>query len=580
MAAVVIAVVLAGLVAAPDQPSPVPATAAMLVLQLLHSLPRTRPIRDRFGAWTLTLQAVLLPLGGPAGFLAASVLLIVPRRARWALFAAVVGAAGLLHDGDLYTHLNAMGNALCQGLLVFALTRLSDLRDELAATRGELAARSVAAERARASGALEDALGTALSEIIRLASEGRPAAIVERATAARAEIRRAPEPAPLPPPGDMTPRTALPIIVIGHLWYPVIAVLYLVPVGPPPVLLALYIADIVAVVALQVHHVLPRPPGVPPRHAAWTLPAQALLAAAPLLAPDRPYPQLMWFAAGAILIVLASRPGWAWTLFAAYAALVPATLPARGWDALDTALWTAETAGGAMMFYGLALLARLVHRVREVRMSLAFLAVAEERRRIARDVHDLLGSGMWTIMVKAELAARDPAAGALADVAAVARRTLGDLRAIPDEGTALSASAELDSARDLLTAAGIDLTVTWPPGLDLPEPAGIVLREAVTNVMRHSAARHCLIEASRDGDRLRLRVVNDGAVPAGTPGQGLANLAARTAELHTRSLPDGTFELSVVLQPAGLGGDPDRVEPVAGAQLADDHTQVVADRPP
>lgn len=578
MATLIIVAVLGGLVVPPDQSLPGAAAFAMLALQIAVCPPRMRAFRDRYGARVLAAQLVLVPLGGPPGFLAATVLLVAPRRMRWALLAGVVAAAGALNTATLYTCLNAMGNALCQGLLVFALTRLADLRDELMATRGELAAGSVTGERARVSDALENALGGALSQIIRLAGEGRPAAILERAAEARAAVRSAPAPAappPLPDPGDLTPRTALPIIVVGHLWYPLIAVVFLVSEGTPPGWLAVYTADIVAVVALQAHHVRPRPPGVAPRWAAWTLTAQALLAAAPLLAPERPYPQLMWLAAGAILIVLAEeRPGWAWTLTAGYVALVPATLLAAGRGPLEAALWTAETAGGAMMFYGLALLTRLVYRVHEARVSLALLAVAEERRRIARDVHDLLGSGLWTIMVKADLAARDPdrAGESLADVAAAARRTLGDLRAIPDGAAAPSAAAELGSARELLAAAGADVTVSWPRDLALPGPVdalfGTVLREAVTNVLRHSAARRCLLEASRDGDRVRLRVVNDGTgdVPSGAPGQGVANLTARAGALggtlRVRNLPDGAFELTL-LQPAGVGRDPDGVEPVA-----------------
>ncbi|MCQ0011907.1 sensor histidine kinase [Actinomadura madurae] len=561
MVTAVIAAVLVGLVVSPDGPVPDPAAVAMLVLQLVHCLPRTRRFRDRFGAWTLAAQVLLLPLGGPAGFLGASVLLMLPRPVRGPLFAIVVAAAGSLDTGSLYSCLNAMGNALCQGLLVYALTRLSDLRDELATTRGELAARSVAMERARVSVALEDALGTALSEIIRLAAEGRAEGVLERARAARAEVRRAPEPptpAPLPPPGDLTPRTALPIIVIGHLWYPVIAVIYLVSAAPPPTPLALYIADIIAVVGLQVYHVLPRPPGAPPRHAVWTLPAQALLATAALLAPDRPYPQLMWLAAGAVLVVLAARPGRAWRLFAGYVALVPSTLLVRGDDGAGAVLWTIETASGALMFYGLALLTRLVHEIAETRAALALTAVAQERRRIARDVHDLLGAGLWAIMLKADLATRDPGAAdeALTDAASAARSALGDLRAIPGDDTArLSAATELRSALDLLAAAGVEVTVTWPPDFLLPPATdalfATVLREAATNVMRHSAARHCLVEAVRDDDRTRVRVVNDGteAVPSGPPGQGLANLTARAGELGgtltARPLPDGRFELSV-----------------------------------
>ncbi|MFV2172247.1 response regulator [Actinomadura sp. LOL_016] len=120
------------------------------------------------------------------------------------------------------------------------------------------------------------------------------------------------------------------------------------------------------------------------------------------------------------------------------------------------------------------------------------------------------------------------------------------------------------------------------PGVDGVEAAGriareapgcrvlmvTVLREAVTNVLRHSAARRCLLEASRGGDRVRLRVVNDGTgdVPPGPPGQGVANLTARVGALggtlRVRHLPDGAFELAL-LQPVGVGRDPDGVEPVA-----------------
>ncbi|MFI0353608.1 sensor histidine kinase [Actinomadura sp. 9N407] len=590
MTTVVILAVLAGLALPPAGTALEPAVLAAFAIQAVHCLPRTRAFRDRWGGWTLALQAALTPFGGPAGFLAASVLLIVPRRWRWAAFAGVAGGAGLLNTADLYTCANAMGNAVCQGLFVFALTRLSDLRAELQASRGELAARSVAGERARVSGALEDALGGTLSEIIRLAGEGAPGAILERAAAARARVRRAPEPPETAPPGDLTPRLAVPIVIVVHLWYPVIAMIYVASVGPPLPLAVAYAAGTVLVVALQLYHVLPRPPGVPPRQARWTLPLQTFAAALPLLAPDRPYPQLMWFAAGSILIVLAGRRvAWAWAGAGAYTLLVPAALLARGGGLADAATWTVETAGGALMFYGLALFTHLVYQVREVRESLALLAVAEERRRIARDVHDLLGAGLWGIMVKAQVAAGSPerAPAELADVAQIARRTLGDLRAIPgDRVPDLSPATELDSARELLTAAGVEVSVEWPAGLaELPRPVdallGTVLREAVTNVLRHAAARTCRIEASREGHLVRLRVANDGVRPGDgePPGQGIANLTARVAALGgeltagpTAGHPGdqgGRYELTV-LQPAGLGGDPDRVETVAGAELGED----------
>lgn len=204
----------------------------------------------------------------------------------------------------------------------------------------------------------------------------------------------------------------------------------------------------------------------------------------------------------------------------------------------------------ALVFYGLALLTRLVRLVREARTALAGLAVARERRRIARDVHDLLGYGLSAVALKGELASRDPdserARGHLADAAALAGRALAELRAIPGEDAALAPEEELESAREVLAAAGVTLRVSGAAdrvARAVPDVAGAVertlvaavLREAVTNMLRHrGSSGRCEMEF---GPGL-LRVANDlpgGAAESeeglGIGGNGLRNLRERAAAL-------------------------------------------------
>ncbi|GAA2799533.1 hypothetical protein [Nonomuraea dietziae] len=108
------------------------------------------------------------------------------------LFCAVVAAAGLLNTADAYTCVNAMVNALTQGLVLFGVTRLNDLRTQLHAARHELAEASVAEERERASRDLESVLGSSLSAIITLAAQGRTGDILTLARRAAARARQAP----------------------------------------------------------------------------------------------------------------------------------------------------------------------------------------------------------------------------------------------------------------------------------------------------------------------------------------------------------------------------------------------------
>ncbi|MFF9018178.1 sensor histidine kinase [Streptomyces sp. NPDC014870] len=550
---VILVVVILGFSFEPGVVLPRPAAVPMLLLQLATCLPSTRRLR---GAWTLAAQILLAPWSGLLGFLGASVLLVVERPVRWALFTVVVLAAGLLAPGDggFHSVLNGIGNALAHGLIIYALTRLTDLYTELRSTRGALAEALVAAERERAGRSLDAVLGTALAEITRLAGQGTAAAreLVAVARKATERVRAAPPAQSADgagiPSAALTPRMVWPIVVATHLEYLVVGTAFLLGTGVPGGRVVAYVAALTAVVGLQAYHSLPRPPGVRPPYAAWTLGAELALALGVLAAPDGPHPQLVAFAAASVLIVLPGRTAWpaagALTALAAIAVLVRTDGPTTG----GTALLLLDIVVIALVFYGLALLTALVHQVQEARAALAALAVARERRRIARDVHDLLGYGLSAIALKGELAVRDPdrerAAAHLADAAAMADRALADLRAIPGDGPDLTLGGEVASARKVLAAAGVAVRVRGEANTVEGVSEALfatVLREAVTNVLRHATgARRCEVDL---GPGL-LRVADDGrALPApaqaegteagadSTGGNGLGNLRERVAAL-------------------------------------------------
>ncbi|KDN87453.1 histidine kinase [Kitasatospora cheerisanensis KCTC 2395] len=497
---------------------PGPAALLALAVQAVHCLPWTTRLR---GAWTLAAQLLLASWSGVPGFAAASVLLLVRCRVRWVLFALVVlGAAALAGDGG-FRAANGAGNALAQGLTVFALTRLFHLYAELHAARGRLASAQVAQERQRAARDLHAAIGVPLAAVLRLAANGDAAGVAATARRAAARVRAAPEPPrPSSPPDGPMPAVVLPVLIAAHLGYLAVGVVYLTELGLPALQLTSALAALATVTALQVRHSLPRPPGVRPSGylATWAL--QCVLAVAVLFGPDGPHPQLLAFAAASALVLLP---------------------PAAGWPAFGAAVLAAGTVSGAaavdvvtiaLVCYGLALLTTLVDRVREARRALAELAVARERRRIARDVHDLLGSGLTAVAVTAELAVREPAAGHLPRAAALAERTLAELRAVPADGAELDLDRELASAEALLSAAGITLRRTGSaestPAAARPLLAA-VLREGVTNVLRHSRATECALDLGPAG----LRLTNDRPHPGPhTPGRGTPNLTARAAAHH------------------------------------------------
>lgn len=184
------------------------------------------------------------------------------------------------------------------------------------------------------------------------------------------------------------------------------------------------------------------------------------------------------------------------------------------------------------------------------------LAAIAERERIARDLHDLLGHTLSVIVIKSELAAkladRDPARAAseIRDVEQISRKALQEVRRAIHGFRGESVEQELATGRAALAAAGVEL-VSSPARLDLPAEAeralALGVREALTNVIRHSKATRCEVSVEyRDGS-LSLIVADNGAGGSASEGAGLGGMRTRLAEVGGTLERDGTRGTRLVL---------------------------------
>ena len=230
-------------------------------------------------------------------------------------------------------------------------------------------------------------------------------------------------------------------------------------------------------------------------------------------------------------------------------AAVPTTAAASMWAA-----WAVEPDDGSrILVQGFVVLlagaassafATLIDTVRELhqtREELAWVAVTDERDRFSRDLHDLLGHTLSVIVVKAQavrrLATDDPDAAIAhaVDIEQIGRRALVDVRQAVDAMRSPSLAEELDGARHALDAAGIATTVDRSSVVvadTADELLAWVVREATTNVLRHSGASTCRISLAEADGQVTLTIVDDGVgaptPPTPRPG-GLEGLRARLA---------------------------------------------------
>lgn len=319
--------------------------------------------------------------------------------------------------------------------------------------------------------------------------------------------------------------------------------------------------------------------GVPIRRASLLL--AALVGLGLLSVPgtgDASLATLVYVAAAAMLLL----PIRAALVVAAFAAGTPMVVGrlVPGWEPGQTVTLSVLLASFAM--FGVSRLTQRNGELLAAQQEIRRLAVAEERARTARDLHDILGHSLTIVAVKAELAGRllelDPAraAGEIADVERLAREALADVRRTVGAYRGVTLATELAGARSALSAAGIEADLPT----DLPvltkewdELFGWVVREGVTNVVRHSAARRCVVEVHPD----RVEVRDDGQgsdQAAGAVGQsqvgvrqrGVGQAVAGHGLLGVRERADRLDAVVTVERASAEGGFLLRVAMPAGAR--------------
>jgi two-component system sensor histidine kinase DesK len=320
-----------------------------------------------------------------------------------------------------------------------------------------------------------------------------------------------------------------------------------------------------AVCALQILHSQPRSRDGRSGYRVATLTAHVLLTYVPLEWLGK-----TWWVAGGFLaasVLLLLPPPLSWPLFLAVVAANPVMAVLRHSGTPFVVYTMSSTLVTGLLVYAVSRMAWLVSELRRSRMKLVG-AVSQERLRFARDLHDLLGYSLSAITLKTEVAIRhvphrhEQVKEELTSILAISRQALTDVRHVARSYQTLSLGTELESCVTMLESSAIEVEAQ----MSAPLPDGqtgtvlaIVLREAVTNMLRHSKVQHCVIRLDRVDRRLRLVIVNDGTgleapddglapPPTAWPDSGgLVNMETRLATVGgtlTAGLrPGGRFEV-------------------------------------
>ncbi len=222
--------------------------------------------------------------------------------------------------------------------------------------------------------------------------------------------------------------------------------------------------------------------------------------------------------------------------------------------AVGSTLAAGEPAGDALSYgaatFGIGLMMLVIGDLRvrnaqltRARAELARLAVARERERFARDLHDLLGHTLSVIAIKSELAGRllprdsRRAAAEVAEVETIAREALSEVRDAASGYRMPTLDGELAGARMALVAAGIVVEVERDELTVDPSTEAVLawaVREGATNVIRHSSARRCRLRVTARPAGAGIEVLDDGissTSPNGAAGHGLEGLRERVGGL-------------------------------------------------
>ena len=235
----------------------------------------------------------------------------------------------------------------------------------------------------------------------------------------------------------------------------------------------------------------------------------------------------------------------------------------RGLDLAETIIFYTVAIGLSHFAFSRHLFAS--EQLEQANQEIEHLTQVAERERIARDLHDLLGHTLTVIVLKSDIANRlftaqpELAHREIAEVEATARKALAEVREAVTGYRAEGLQVEVSRARHALTSASVQLTTdieyfALPPAI--ANTLSLVLREAVTNVIRHSGATACHVELHRDGGLLILKIEDNGSGKLSAEGNGLRGMRERLAAdggtLQRESCADGGTRLTVQLPLAGV----------------------------
>ncbi|MFF8380322.1 sensor histidine kinase [Streptomyces sp. NPDC015661] len=384
----------------------------------------------------------------------------------------------------------------------------------------------------------------------------------------------------------LAPRLARSVLLATLAGYSLVTAVNILGTRASPVETGLGFLALLVMFGLQLVHSRPQARQSSYGWRVTTLGAQAVCCFLPLALFHLAWGAMSGFLAGSVLLLLPGRT--AWPLYVAiglslfgYAALVADRGLFDSVYALETTLVT------GLVVFGLSSLTGLVTRLHAQRADLARLAVADERLRFSRDLHDLLGYNLSAITLKTELVRRlvpempGPARAETDSILALSRQSLADVRKVATGYRDMSLREEATATRSMLEAAGIEVVTAIDTGALPPEIDTVlatVLREGVTNALRHSHVHQCTIRCWEEEGLITLSIANDGVELAGrspddadpTPlqaavdepgGTGLGNLTHRLGRvggsLTTELSDDGWFQMTAR---APLSGRPDTVD--------------------
>lgn len=472
-------------------------------------------------------------VGGASGLLAGLVLLVVGGRRGAALFTGLVGVelGWWLIVGPPY---EPAFNSACWvliatvnvGLGLVGLTRLADQIDHLTATRTALADSSILQLRLDAATQLHTQIGQRLRQLTTLSERAARSpsiadaerdlaqvALLARHASGHARRLMVNEPARTTAgtdhPGDTgtvvaarIARTTMGVVVVLFAVQYVIN-LALPTVGHPPEwpLVAVGIAVAIVAVALQLRHVSLTDTTRNPSGWRWTLSLLGVCAVALYPVAGAGTLALVAFPVASGLLLIRSPARWA--LLAAAVAGIPALTLIQHAPELtlqQTLVWTiyatATETSACLLIYGLARFTQVSVHLEQIRRQLADTASTQEHQRLIRDTHDVLGLGLSTIALKADLAGalleREPgrASREIGQIVHVATTVAHDAASVSDGEVHLDLDEELAGAVQALSVATIATTVRAPSGGIDPQAKAafaVVIREAVANIQ---SSRH------------------------------------------------------------------------------------------